>query len=229
MRYTWLGHASVRLEIADQVLLIDPWIEGPTFPSARRAEALAGATAILITHGHFDHVAGVPELAAELDIPVYGVVELMGLWEDIHKLKTVGFNKGGTVAIGAVKVTAVAATHSAHYVYNDRMLPAGDPLGFMIEGEGCTVYLSGDTDVMADMAIWQELHGPEIGILCAGGHFTMDMARAGYAASNLFKFRTVIPYHYQTFPILEQNADALKAALPGVAVHAPEVMVPIDL
>ena len=79
MRYTWLGHASVRLDIGDQVFLIDPWVEGPTFPNDRRAEALEGATAILITHGHFDHVAGVPELAAELGLPVYGIVELMGL------------------------------------------------------------------------------------------------------------------------------------------------------
>lgn len=228
MRYTWLGHASVRLEIADQVLLIDPWTEGPTFPTDRDA-ALEGATAILITHGHFDHVAGVPELAKERGLPVYGIVELMGFWDDVHQLNTVGFNKGGTVVIGDVKVTAVAATHSSILVHNDRMIPAGDPLGFMIEGEGRTVYVSGDTDVMADMAIWQELHAPEIGILCAGGHFTMDMSRAAFAASRLLKLKTVIPYHYQTFPLLAQDADALRAALPEANVQAPEVGVTIDL
>ena len=140
-----------------------------------------------------------------------------------------GFNKGGTVTIGSVKVTAVAASHSSHYVHNDRMLPAGDPLGFMIEGEGRTVYLSGDTDVMADMGVLQDLHAPEIGILSAGGHFTMDMTRAAYAASKLFKFKTVIPYHYQTFPLLEQNADALKAGLPGVTVLDPGVLEAVEL
>ena len=228
MRFTWLGHASVRLEIGDQVLLIDPWVDGPTFPEDRAA-ALDGATAILITHGHFDHVAGVPEVAAERGLTCYGVVELMGLWEDLHKLDTVGFNKGGTVTIGDVKVTAVGAAHSSHYVHDGRMLPAGDPLGFMIESASRCVYISGDTDVMADMAIWQELHTPEIGILSAGGHFTMDMERAAYAASKLFKFKTVIPYHYQTFPILAQDAGTLKAALPGVTVQDPQVMQPIDL
>jgi hypothetical protein len=92
----------------------------------------------------------------------------------------------------------------------------------MIAGEGRTVYVSGDTDVMADMSVLQDLHDPEIGILCAGGHFTMDMKRAAYAASKLFRFRTVIPVHYRTFPLLEQSADALKSALPGVRVLDPD-------
>ncbi len=99
----------------------------------------------------------------------------------------------------------------------------------MIEGEGRTVYVSGDTDVMADMTVLQDIHAPEIGILCAGGHFTMDMKRAAYAASKLFKFQTVIPVHYKTFPLLEQSAEPLKAALPGVRVLDPEVMERVEL
>ena len=63
----------------------------------------------------------------------------------------------------------------------------------MIAGEGRTIYVSGDTDVMADMAVFEDLHHPEIGILCAGGHFTMDMERAAYAAKRFFNFETVIP------------------------------------
>jgi L-ascorbate metabolism protein UlaG (beta-lactamase superfamily) len=66
---------------------------------------------------------------------------------------------------------------------------AGAEAGYMIEGEGRTVYVSGDTDVMADMAFCRTCTGPTIGILCAGGHFTMDMKRAAYAASKLFRFR----------------------------------------
>ncbi len=65
--------------------------------------------------------------------------------------------------------------------------------------------------------------------LAAGGHFTMDMKRAGYAAKTFFDFKTVIPCHYKTFPILEQSAEALVDALPGVDVIEPQVMVPIKL
>ena len=99
----------------------------------------------------------------------------------------------------------------------------------MIEHQGRTIYVSGDTDVMADMKVFNDLHAPEIGILCAGGHFTMDMKRAAYAAKTFFDFKTVIPCHYRTFPMLEQSADALVAGLPGVDVIEPQVMDAIDL
>ena len=230
MKYTWLGHGSIRLEIGEDVMLIDPWLEGnPAFPDDRRAEALEGATAILLTHGHFDHADGVADMAKELGLKIYAMVELAGFLGEVFEVDTVGFNKGGTVQIGDVAVTMVNAVHSSSLTHNGRMYNAGDPAGFMITGEGRTVYVSGDTDVMADMAILQDLHDPEIGILCAGGHFTMDMKRAAYAASKLFKFRTVIPVHYKTFPLLEQSADALVDALPGANVVAPDVMESVEL
>jgi L-ascorbate metabolism protein UlaG (beta-lactamase superfamily) len=224
MKYTWLGHAGIRLEIAGEVLLIDPWIDGnPMFPADSREAMLQGATVILVTHGHFDHVSGVPALARELGAPIYGIADLMGWWgESEQGVEVVGFNKGGTVRIGEVAVTMVNASHSSSISSPDGPVYTGAEAGYMIEGEGRTVYVSGDTDVMADMGVLQDLHAPEIGILCAGGHFTMDMRRAAYAASKLFRFKTVIPVHYRTFPLLEQSAEALKAALPGVRVLDPD-------
>jgi L-ascorbate metabolism protein UlaG (beta-lactamase superfamily) len=230
MRYTWLGHAGVRLEIGGEVLLIDPWLEGnPVFPAERRAEALAGASAILVTHGHGDHTGGVVELASELNVSVYGIYDLMSWWGEAHGIEVVGFNKGGTVRIGEVAVTMVNAVHSSSMGGANGPVYAGAEAGYMIEGEGRVVYVSGDTDVMADMGVLQDLHAPEIGILCAGGHFTMDMKRAAYAASKLFRFKTVIPVHYKTFPLLEQSAEPLRAALPGVRVLDPDVMESVDL
>ncbi len=98
----------------------------------------------------------------------------------------------------------------------------------MIEGEGHVIYFSGDTDVMADMKIFNDLHKPDIGILCAGGHFTMDMRRAAYAAREFFDFKTLIPCHYKTFPLLAQSAQEMIDALPGTNVVEPEVLKPIE-
>ncbi len=230
MKITWLGHSSFRIEIADQVLLVDPWLTGnPMFPKARRAEAIIGATHILVSHGHGDHSSDSIGLARELDVPVVGIYDLMSWWEETENIKTIGFNKGGTVALGEVGVTMVNAVHSSSVGGKYGPIYAGTESGYMIAGEGHTIYFTGDTDVMADMKVFNDLHAPDIGILCAGGHFTMDMKRAGYAAKTFFDFKTVIPCHYRTFEILEQNADALKTALPGVNVIEPEVMVAIDL
>ena len=126
-------------------------------------------------------------------------------------------------------VTMVSATHSSSHGAPDAPIYGGTESGYMIAGEGKTIYVSGDTDVMADMAVFEDLHHPEIGILCAGGHFTMDMRRAAYAARKFFNFKVVIPCHYRTFPLLEQSAEALAAELPGVRVIEPQVLEPIEL
>ena len=230
MKLIWLGHGSFRLEIADKVLLLDPFLGGnPMLPDEKRAEAIAGATHIFCTHGHGDHLSDVGPVAEELGIPVFGMVELMKYVADTFGVETTGFNKGGTVDIGGVKVTMVHATHSSATEGPHGPIYLGTESGFIIEGEGRVIYFSGDTDVMADMKIFHDLHKPDIGILCAGGHYTMDMKRAAYAAKTFFDFKTVIPMHYRTFPLLEQNADVLKAALPGVDVIEPEVLKPISL
>jgi L-ascorbate metabolism protein UlaG (beta-lactamase superfamily) len=230
MRITWLGHSSFRLEIGGQVLLVDPWLNGnPMLPEDSHAAATEGATHILLTHAHFDHVADVLPLAKRLGVPVVGQYDLMSFWAEKEGIETVGFNKGGTVDLGGVKVTMVHATHSTSIATPEGPQVTGSECGYMVAGEGRVIYLSGDTDVMADMGVFNALHAPDIGILCAGGYFTMDMARAAYAAKTFFDFKVVIPCHYRTFPVLEQSAAALVAALPGVEVIEPEVMAAIDL
>ena len=228
MKIIWLGHSSFRLEIEQAVILIDPWLSGnPMFPEARRAEAIAGATHILLTHGHGDHVGDTLPIAKELNIPVVGIYDLVNTWTTHQDIQGIGFNKGGTVDLGGAKVTMVNASHSSSFEGNEGPIYAGHESGYMIAGDGHVIYVSGDTDIMADMAWMGEYHQPDIGILCAGGHFTMDMKRAAWAAKKYFDFHTVIPCHYRTFPLLEQDASALVAGLPGVKVIEPEVLEPI--
>ena len=230
MKLTWLGHSGFRLQIEQAVILIDPWFSGnPVFPDDRRAEAIDGATHILITHGHGDHTGDTLALAKELKIPVVGIFDLIGHWEKTDKIEGIGFNKGGTVDLGGAQVTMVNATHSSSISGPDGPVYAGHESGYMIAGDGHVIYVSGDTDIMADMEWMGDLHKPDIGILCAGGHFTMDMSRAAYAARRYFDFKTVIPCHYKTFPLLEQSAQVLIDALPGVDVIEPKVMEAVAL
>lgn len=230
MKLNWLGHSGFRLEIENAVILIDPWMTGnPAFPESRRQEAISGATHILLTHGHGDHVADALPIAKELNIPIAGIYDLINHWSTRDGIEGIGFNKGGTVDLGGAQVTMVNACHSSSMDGPDGPIYAGHESGYMIAGEGHVIYLSGDTDIMADMEWMAEYHRPDIGILCAGGHFTMDMKRAAFAARKYFDFKTVIPCHYKTFPLLEQSAETLISNLPGVTVIEPEVLKVIEL
>lgn len=230
MKITWLGHSGFRLEIERAVILIDPWLSGnPVFPENRRDEAIAGATHVLITHGHGDHAGDALAIARERKIPIVGIYDLVSTWQTHQGIKGIGFNKGGTVDLNGARVTMVNACHSSSIEGNEGPIYAGHEAGYMIAGEGHVLYVSGDTDIMADMGWMGEFHRPDIGILCAGGHFTMDMERAAWAARKYFDFRTVIPCHYKTFPLLAQDAKPLREGLPGVEVIEPEVLVPITI
>jgi L-ascorbate metabolism protein UlaG (beta-lactamase superfamily) len=231
MQITWLGHSGFRIEIEGAVLLIDPWLAGnPMFPAARRAEALKGATHILLTHAHGDHAGEAKAIAEETGAPIACIHELSE-WLNGQGAQTIGFGKGGTLDLGGAKVTMVNATHSASIDFTGQgLIPGGSAAGFMIAGEGHVIYVSGDTDIMADMAWMGELHNPDIGILSCGGHYTMDMERAAWAARKYFKFHVVIPCHYRTFPLLAQDATALRAGLSTeVQVIEPQVLEPITL
>lgn len=230
MNIIWLGHASFRLESDGKVLLIDPWLTGnPMLREDQHAAATEGVTHILLTHAHFDHAADVTTLAKRRGVPVVGQYDLMNFWSESEGIETIGFNKGGTVDLDGIKVSMVAASHSSTFGTPDGPKAAGSEVGFMIETEGKTIYVSGDTDIMADMEWMGDFYKPEIGILSAGGHFTMGMKGAAYAAKRYFDFKTLIPCHYKTFPLLAQSAAELAAALPEVNVVEPEVLNPITL
>ncbi len=230
MKIIWLGHGSFRIEIEDQILLIDPWLTGnPILPESRHEEAVIGGTHLILTHTHFDHVADMIPLSRKLDIPVVGQYDLLGYWEEAEGISVVGFNKGGTVKLGNVSVTMVPASHSSSFRSAEGLKPGGTEVGYMIRGEGHVIYVSGDTDIMADMDWMGDYYKPDIGILSAGGHFTMDMSGAAYAAKRYFDFKTVIPCHFGTFPILEQSAEALIKGLPGVNVIEPKLLEPIEI
>lgn len=230
MDIIWLGHGSFKIKIGDQVLLIDPWLNGnPMLDPSQHQAALADATQILVTHGHFDHSQDIADIAQKTGAPVAGMYELMGYFEAQGVQNTAGFNKGGTIKCGDVAVSMVPASHSSSIVVDNSPVYMGTEAGFMIAGEGHMLYFSGDTGIMADMDWMGDFYKPDIGILSAGGFYTMDMKGAAYAAKRYFNFKTVIPCHYRTFELLEQNADELAKGLPGVDVVEPQVMQAITI
>jgi len=231
MKIIWLGHGSFRFEIEDQVVLLDPWLNGnPMMTEDQRTAAITGATHILVTHAHFDHIADVVAISKQTGAPVSGMYELAQFLAAEGAVEGQAFNMGGTIAIGdKVSASMVPASHSSSADVANSRRYMGNESGFILRGEGHTLYISGDTGIMADMDWIGDFYKPDIGILSAGGHFTMGMAEAAYAAKRYFNFKTVIPCHYRTMPVLEQSAKVLADGLPGVDVVEPEVLQAIEV
>ena len=103
MNIIWLGHGSFRIEVGDQVLLVDPWLNGnPMMEGYDKDAAIAGATHILVTHGHGDHTADVVEISGKTGAPVSGMVELAQALFAAGATEGHAFNKGGTITLGNV-------------------------------------------------------------------------------------------------------------------------------
>jgi L-ascorbate metabolism protein UlaG (beta-lactamase superfamily) len=224
LELTWLGHATwIMRTPGGKRLLFDPWLGNPKCPERYRHDGVGDLDAILVSHGHFDHVADLEAIAKSSGAPVVAIFDLTAWLERKGVTHAVGLNRGGTATVAGLKITLTPAVHSSSLIEDDGPMDLGDPCGFVIELEnGFKVYNSGDTDVFGDMALIAELHSPDLAMLSIGDHFTMG-PRGAAKAVELLRVKRVVPQHYGTFPLLSGTPEALQALVPpDVAVLVVE-------
>jgi L-ascorbate metabolism protein UlaG (beta-lactamase superfamily) len=200
----FLGHACFELSDGDTRVLIDPFLSGN--PKAAVEAAEVEPTHVFLTHGHADHWGDVVDIAKRTGAQCVAIIELAGELGDSGVENVADPNLGGTVEFDGGWVRLVPAWHTS-------TTPAGTvntPAGLVVHMGGRTIYHLGDTALFSDLRLVGERDSLDAALMCIGGHYTMDRHDAVVAAE-LVGARTVIPCHYDTFPLIETDAEAFKS------------------
>ena len=219
MKITYFGHSAFRVDIGASAILIDPFLKDNPHFKGSFDDAIRGATHIVLSHGHFDHVGDTLEIAKATGATVIATFEL-AMWLGKKGVENAEpGNTGGTVKFDDFTVTLTQAFHSSGHVEEDGTVTyLGMPNGIVIHpNDGPAIYHMGDTDIFGDMALINELHGPKIAMVPVGDRLTMGAAVAALACRRYFDFDTIVPIHYGTLPILDENPDKFVEAMEGDA------------
>ncbi|AKA49438.1 hypothetical protein IX51_10405 [uncultured archaeon] len=202
VKLKWLGHAAWLVFYRDTTIIIDPYLtNNPKAPM--KADEIEKLDYIFITHDHFDHLGDAFDLAKRTGAKTVSIFEISNMATEagVPQENAIGMNKGsGLVSLGSLKVSLTHADHSGHEV------------GFVIDGDGKTIYHAGDTALFGDMSLIGQLYRPSVAILPIGGFYTMGPREAAMAA-DLIGAGISIPMHYNTFPAIEQNPDSFTSQI----------------
>ncbi len=219
---TWLGHGSWAIKVGDHSILLDPFLnDSPTAPV--KADAVE-ADYILVSHGHFDHVADVAAIANRTGATVLAAFEISTWFESQHAVKnTVGMNLGGGIDLPFGRVMMTVAHHSSQ-------LPdgtyGGNPGGFVLTLADATIYFACDTALFSDMRLIGD-RGIDLAVVPIGDLFTMGPADS-IEAIKLIRPRRVAPAHYNTWPPIEQDAGKWAEQVRANTDAEPIVVAPGD-
>jgi len=219
MKLIYEGHACFTVLTKGVNLLIDPFITGN--PMCRKKPEDFHPDAILITHAHDDHLGNAVEIARRTGAVLIGQVDLFKAL-DAGDMETIGFQYSGHTNFRGIDIQMTQAWHGNSLMTVTGVKPAGISCGYIIDDGEKTLYHAGDTGLFGDMKTVIGRKRLDCALLPIGDFYTMGPEDAAVAAEWL-RPSLVVPMHYNTFPVIEQDAEAFARMTPcPCKVMAPE-------
>jgi L-ascorbate metabolism protein UlaG (beta-lactamase superfamily) len=246
LRVTWLGHATVLVELEARRVLVDPvWSErvsptpalGPRrlHPVPLPLDALPPLDAVVISHDHYDHLdmRTIRRLAALSDVPFavpLGVGAHLERW-GVPPNRIIELDWDESADVGGVTLTATAARH-----FSGRRRPGENSTlwaSWVLAGRNRRVFYTGDSGYFDDYAKIGAAHGPFDATLIQVGayspywpdiHMTPEEGLATHLA---VRGGLLVPVHWATFNLaLHSWSEPVERLLTGAAEQQVRVSVP---
>lgn len=203
MKILYYGHSCISVQ-GSKKILVDPFLTGN--PKAAISADQVEADYILVTHAHGDHLGDTVDIAKRTGAKVVAVNELAN-WLIAQGVDAHGMNIGGAYTFDdGFKIKVTQAWHSSDL---DDGTPCGVASGFLFWIDGVCFYHAGDTGLFSDIGRIIGKHSIDMAFLPIGGNYTMGPADA-LTATGWLGCKFVVPIHFNTFPLLEQDGDLFK-------------------
>ncbi len=193
MKVRFLGHSAFEIR-GSKTLYIDPFFTGNPLAAVGVGD-IGEADLVLVSHDHDDHIADAAALCKQTGAVLVATHEIAVDLAEKEGIQAEGMNIGGTLDFDGTRVSMVNALHTS---------PTSDCVGLVVEIDGKVIYHLGDTGLFGDMKLYAEFWSFDLALVPIGDRYTMGPRSAARAVEFLAP-RKVVPMHYGTFPIIEQD------------------------
>jgi len=209
VRLTYHGHACFSIEGAGQAIWLDPFLIDNALADIRLDE-VKEADYILVSHGHGDHLGDAIAIVQHAGAMIISNHEIAVYCQE-KEVEAHGLHIGGGYEFPFGRVKMTIAHHGSSFPDGGY---AGNPGGFLLDVEDKRIYFAADTGLFYDMKLLGEERTIDVALLPIGDNYTMGPDDA-LRAVQLLTPRLVIPMHYNTFDVIQQDPHAFAETVKG--------------